>query len=121
MSWDVLIFAAKQPPPPTAEMPDGWRGESMGSGDEIRASISACLPVVDWSDPTWGIYDGGGFSYEFNLGGEEPKESFMVHVRGGGDAVTPLLHLAARCGWYLLDCSAGEWLHHCSEPQAGWE
>ena len=56
-----------------------------------------------------------------NIGGEEPCNGFMIHVRGGGDAVASLLCLAERWVWYLLDCSQGEWLHHCSDADAGWQ
>ena len=121
MSWDVSVFAAPQPPPPVAEMPNDWRGAVPGSTREGRYKTSACLPGVDWSDPTWGIYDGGQFSFEFNIGRDEPNDGFMVHVRGGGDALAPLLGLAERWGWYLLDCSQGEWLHHSAEAEAGWQ
>jgi hypothetical protein len=94
----------------------------LGTGDQVRGKISACLPGVNWSDPIWGIYDGDGFSYEFNLniGRNEPCDGFMVHVRGSGDAVSLLLRLSERCGWYLLDTSQGEWLHHCSDTEEGW-
>jgi hypothetical protein len=120
MSWDISVFAANEPPPPVSQMPKSWRCAGMGSLDDVRAKISECLPKVDWSDKSWGLYDGEGFSYEFNIGRHDPGNGFMIHVRGGGDAITPLLQLASRWDWYLLDCSQGEWLHHCSEPKTGW-
>jgi hypothetical protein len=101
-------------------MPADWHGEIIGSQAEIRQKISEVLPGVDWSDLKWGIFEGDGFSYEFNIGAEEPSQSFMVHVRGGGSAIEPLLGLAQARGWYLLDCSQSEWLHHCDNPEAGW-
>lgn len=121
MSWDVSVFGASTPPPPVSEMPNDWRGTSLGLGAAVREQISACIPDVDWSDPTWGHFRGDGFSFEFNMGQKEPLDGFMIHVRGGGDAVATLLRLAERAKWYLLDCSEGEWLHHCSNPEAGWE
>jgi hypothetical protein len=121
MSWDISVFAAKDAPPPVEEMPEGWKPDILGPADEVRQKISTCLPGVDWSDPTWGIYDGEGFSYEFNVGDEDSVEGLMIHVRGGGDAVGPLLNLAGRWGWYLLDCSQGEWLHHCADTEVGWQ
>ncbi|HEV3257212.1 MAG TPA: hypothetical protein VG013_10055 [Gemmataceae bacterium] len=121
MSWDVSVLAAKIVPPPVAEMADDWRGDILGSADEVRVRISACLPAVDWSNPTWGIYVGDGFSYEFNVGRKDPSDGFMVHVRGAGDPVAPLIQMAERCGWYLLDHSQGEWLHHCAKAGAGWQ
>jgi hypothetical protein len=101
-------------------MPSDWRGESLGSQADVREKISIVLPRVDWSDPTWGMFDGDGFSFEFNMGQKDPSDGFMIHVRGGGPAVTKLLELAASTGWFLLDCSQGEWLHLCKDPDAGW-
>jgi hypothetical protein len=66
------------------------------------------------------MFDGDGFSSEFNMGKKDPSDGFMIHVRGGGPVVTKLLELAASTGWFLLDCSQGEWLHHCKDPDAGW-
>ena len=121
MSWDVMIFALPSPPPRFAEMPDGWDGDPLGPADEVRSRISKLLPEVSWSDPTWGIYEGNGFSYEFNMGTDEPIANVMVHVRGGGDATKPLLQLAQEYGWCLLDTSTTEWLHHADRLEAGWE
>ena len=121
MSWDICVFAAKEPPPPVDEMPNEWRGEPLGTTAEVRSKISACLPEVDWSNPEWGHYDSDGLSLEFNVGGEGPSDGFMVHVRGGGDAVQALLKLSDRWNWYLLDVSQREWLHHCSNVEAGWK
>ena len=120
MSWDISVFAAADVPPPVEQMPPNWRGAVLGSNADVRASISACLLGTDWSDPKWGYYRGADFSLEFNLGSEEPNDGFMVHVRGSGEAVTHLLDLATSTGWFLLDCSDGEWLHHCEEPDRGW-
>lgn len=121
MSWDVLVFAAKEPPPPVAELPGDWQGEPHGTVVEVRRKISECLPGVDWADPAWGIFEGDGFSFEFSIGAQDLSDSFMVHVRGHGDAVTPLLRLAEHWNWYLLDFSQGEWLHQCSDANAGWQ
>jgi hypothetical protein len=107
MSWDISVMAASTPPAPVEQMPKDWRGATLGSEGEVREKISAVLPEVDWSDPTWGILEGNGFSFEFNIGSQRPCEGFMIHVRGGGPAVTSLLRLAEKTGWYLLDCSQG--------------
>jgi hypothetical protein len=121
MSWDISVFAAKAPPPPVERMRSDWSGEILGSAQEVREKISLCLPGVDWSDPTWGHFAEQGYSYEFNVGEKDPNDGFMIHVHGGGDAVGPLLRLAERWGWFLLDCSQGEWLHHCEDIKAGWQ
>jgi GrpB-like predicted nucleotidyltransferase (UPF0157 family) len=108
MSWDISVFAAAVPPPPFCQMPSDWRGETLGATQEVRDKISRCLPETDWTDPTWASYHGPGFTYEFNISGEGSTDGFMIHVRGGGDAVGPLLELGKRWGWFLLDCSSAE-------------
>jgi hypothetical protein len=121
MSWDVSVFASDSPPPPVAEMPADWKGAMLGRAAAVREAISAALPGVDWSEPTWGRFEGNGFSFEFNMGKDDPVDGFMIHVRGAGDAVSSLTELASTCGWYLLDTSTGEWMHHAEAPEAGWE
>ncbi len=119
MSWTVSVLGGKEPPP-LDHLPDDWRPEPLGSGEEVRRRISAHLPGVDWSDPAWGLYGGDGFTFEFNVGREEPVESFAVHVRGGGDAVADLLRFAVPNGWHLIDWSTGEYIDPRSPSEAGW-
>lgn len=120
MSWDVLVSGAKSPPPCVADMPDDWHGNILGATDDVRQRITASFPNTDWTDPSWGIFEGDGFSFEFSIGSKDQSDGFMIHVRGGGSAVPSLLKLAESNQWYLLDCSQGEWLHHCTDPEAGW-
>lgn len=120
MSWDISFFSSRVPPPSVAEMPKDWHGEEFGVLQDVRDKISKTLPAVDWTDPNWGRYERGSFSYEFNLGSATPCYGFMVHVRGGGEAVTPLVELAIAWSWYMLDTSEGEWLHHLGDERAGW-
>lgn len=117
MSWDVMVMDVGTPPPPMEEME---AGNVMGSPDKVREQISAHLPDVDWSDPSWGIYEGDGFSFEFNMGEEEEQDGFMVHVRGGGDAISALLQFAIPNGWSLLDCSTSEWIDPDNPSDEGW-
>ena len=93
MSWTVSALCVwPLPDDPAYEPPP------LGTGDEVRSRISAHLPGVDWSDPTWGLYAGDGFTFEFSVGPEEPLVSFAVHVRGGGDAIADLLRFAVPAG-----------------------
>ena len=122
MSWDISFTQAETPPPPVAEMPDDWRGVAWGPAADLRAALSAQFPAIDWSDPLWGIYDGAGFSMEFDLGSDDPVEGFVVHMRGGGEAaITAVERLLALPGWYGLDCAAEEWVHHGADLRASWE
>lgn len=119
MSHDVIIHASSRVPPPVAEMPNDWSWDPLGAADDVRRRISEALPNVDWSDPAWGTLDEPCF--EFNLGDEDPVVSCMVHIRGGADPMSRLFELAQSADWFILDCSAGEWLHHSEDTNAGWE
>jgi hypothetical protein len=122
MSWDISVFAAADAPPPVAQMPNDWRGTILGSFEGVRAQISRMFSDVDWSDCSWGRCDRKEFSLEFNLGQKDPVDGFMIHVRGGSGVVVKLLiDFARSTGWYLLDCSGGEWFHHHPNPEGSWQ
>jgi hypothetical protein len=116
-----MAFCVGGNPKPMSQRTESDRLLNMGTPDEVRAKISAYLPNVDWADTTWGTYRGDGFSFEFGMRDEPQKTGFMIHVRGGGDAIATLLQFAAPNRWSLLDCSTGEWLDPNEPSQAGWE
>jgi hypothetical protein len=121
MSWDVMIFnlSGKTPPP----MPELQESDCkpLGPAAEVRQRISSVISKVDWSDPSWGIYEGGGFSIEFNAGNQDPVQNIMLHVRGGGDAIATIMAFTKPCGWSALDCSTGEFLDPAAPSQGGWK
>jgi len=111
MSWDVLKYNSCGSPPKDMEnLRDEHKPDPLGSASTVRMSISQNLPGFDWSDPTWGIYDGDEFLIEFNTGEEDPINSIMLHVRGGSDAIAAILRFANPNKWSLLDFSTGEFL-----------
>lgn len=116
MSWDVLVFATGWPPPPVR---DDFEPGPLGSAAEVRATFDRWLGPVDWSDSVWGFGEVGGAGVEFNLGRDDPVPAVMLHVRGGGDVVPPLIEFSRQSGWGLLDCSTGDWL--TSVVDAGWD
>ena len=64
MSWAVSVFGGPDSPQLHDAAP-GWKPAMMGTGDAVRRCISSHLPGMDWSTPTWGIYAGNGFTFEF--------------------------------------------------------
>ena len=122
MSWDVMVCNYYSSPPDNFEdLPADHKPDSLGSAGMVRKSISRHLPGVDWSDPTWGIYDGDELSIEFNTGDEDPIDSIILHVRGGGDAIATMLQFANPNKWSLLDLSTGKYLDPENPSQEGWE
>jgi hypothetical protein len=123
MSWDLIVFDFPDPmsAPDTglAIIPDDWMPPSMGSSESVRAKISGALPEVDWTDPSWGNFDGSGFSLEFGMGKEETISSFSIFARG--NATQAVLMLVSATGWRILDLSSGKWMHASSNPDEGRE
>jgi hypothetical protein len=122
MSWDVMVFNfGGRPPRSLDELPDDHKPDPLGSLEAVRDLISARLPDVDWSDPTWGIYENDGFSIEFNIGNDDPVDSIMLHVRGDGDPISSLLQVANPNQWTLFDCSTDQFLDPNNPSQQGWQ
>lgn len=119
MSWDVLVFHLREKPRSLEELQEDSL-LPLGSAEQVRAAISAALRTVDWSDPAWGLYSGDGFSIEFSVGREDPVQSIMLHVRGGGDAIKDIMKVVVPSGWAALDCSTSEFLDPDDPSDAGW-
>jgi hypothetical protein len=121
MSWDVMIFNVRGKTPRTPEKLQESDLDPLGFAVEVLQRVSALLAEIDWSDPNWGIYKGGGFTIEFNVGKNDPIDHMMLHVRGGGDAIAAITHFARPLECSALDCSTGEFLDLDNPSQAGWE
>lgn len=121
MSWDVMIFNTRGKKPPPIEQFEESDYEPLGPAAGVRERLSSLLPGIDWSAPTWGVFEGDGFSIEFNVGKEDPIGSMMLHVRGGGDAIAAIFTFARPLGWSALDCSTSDFIDLDSPSQAGWE
>lgn len=122
MSWDILVYAAKAPPPKVENLPEDWNGEPLGTTEEVRKKLSAAAPDIDWADPTWGDLQRGSLSIEFNVGSEEPCASLGLHVRGNdsdGQLSELLDKFVQQNGWYGLDSAQGEWFHFLGDPKKG--
>ena len=114
----VLNLGGKAPPGDAADAdPVG----PLGPAAQVRRRIAKHLPGVDWSDSASGVYEGDGFTIEFNAGDDDPIDSLLLHVRGGGDAIAALLRFANPNRWALLDCTTSEFLDPENPSAEGWE
>jgi hypothetical protein len=121
MSWDVMLFRFAGEAPASMDDINDAQQLPLGAAADVRAGISAGLTQTSWDDPAWGIFDGDGFSIEFNVGDDDPVDSMMLHVRGGGDAVAAIMSFAAPLSWAALDCSTGEFLDPAAPSERGWK
>lgn len=110
MSWDISLF--KAPPGITIEeIPRDYEPVPLGSVAEILDRLQAAFVDLDLSDPTWGDLERAGWSIEFNIGREDPVQSIMLHVRGGGDDVVQVVRETAHIlGCRAFDSSSGEFI-----------
>jgi hypothetical protein len=121
VSWDVLVFHAPANVAAVDEIPSDFHPPALGSGAEVRQRLYERLPKLDLSDPTWGMLSGPTWSIEINIGSEDPVTSIMLHVRGGGDEVLPVIaQIADALGARVLDVSSGELLSGTTADAVGW-
>lgn len=108
MSWDISIQDLPRDVQSIADVPDDYRPRLLGPRATVIARICEVLPDVDFSDPTWGMFERPDFSIEFNMGAEEICDGFMLHVRGGGSAMETVARLLEGLQLRGFDCQTGE-------------
>ena len=115
---DVILMATQGQPPSMANMPKDWHPDPIGPLGKVQAMISDCLPGTKWFQrTTTGLCIGECFAFEFNIRENEPVTSIQVSVRRGrkeckSNPVDVLLQICQHYGWYAVNCSSGEWVHH---------
>ena len=120
MSWDVYIMRADAKS--VSDLPDDYEPESLGDAAQLRADLAAFFDgALDWSDPSWGHLDGQHFSYEFNFTESGPVGGFMLHVRGGGDAVSPIVAMCKHFRWQAVGTSEGDFINLDDPSTDGWD
>jgi hypothetical protein len=122
VSWDVLIFNAPTYATSVDEIPQDFDLRPLGAGPDIRELLHGALQGLDLSDPAWGNLAGATWNIELNIGSEDPVESIMLHVRGGGDDVLGVIaRIAAAVSGRALDISTMEFLTGDPAQTAGWQ
>jgi hypothetical protein len=121
MSWDLLVFHAPEGATAVDEIPNDFDPPTLGSGADVRQRLLDRLPELDLSDSAWGLLSGPTWSIEVNIGSEDPVGSIMLHVRGGGDDVLPVIALIGEAlGARVLDMSTGNFLTGRAGDADGW-
>lgn len=106
---------------PIHELPKDFKPEPLGDADILRRELSAFFGGISWDDPAWGVLQGDGFSFEFNFTESRHVDVFTLHVRGGGDAVTPIVEMCRHFGWQAIDYSTGEFINLDSPSTESWQ
>jgi hypothetical protein len=115
MSWDIHVQDLPREAKCVAEIPADFRPGVIGKRQEIIDSIVTLLPSASFSDPSWGIIDGEGWSIEVNLGSDEECRGFGLHVRGGQVAAGVVAAILQKLKLRALDSQTGEFFVPGSE------
>ena len=107
MSWDIFVQDIPVGAQTVDDVPDDFKPRPLGSRAEVLRRIREVVPNADFTDPSWGTFEGPGFSVEFNIGGADEVESFVMHVRGSDGAAGFVADLLIRCGWRAFDTATG--------------
>ncbi|SCD89129.1 MULTISPECIES: hypothetical protein [unclassified Streptomyces] len=91
MSGDVLVLRLPEGCASVEDLPEGSPELPLGPRADVLAALAGAVPEADLSDPAWGELEGPGWSMELNIGDTEPVDAVMLHVRGGGDDVLPVV------------------------------
>ncbi|GAA3638268.1 hypothetical protein ACLIYM_05385 [Streptomyces fenghuangensis] len=111
MSWDVLLLSIPAGFDSVSDLPRDYSPAPVGDGARVRQALRTAVPEVELDDPSWGVLTGPTWSIELNIGDEDPVESVMLHLHGGGDDVLPVVfRIATALGCRPVDCSNGEFL-----------
>jgi len=118
MSWDLFAMNFPSEARSMDDIPSDFKPEPLGSRATLIHRIQEVVPTANFSDPTWGVIDGGDWSIEVNLGSEEECTDFALHVRGNDDVVGVvadiLAHLKVRafdpqtCEFFALNAEGLE-------------
>ena len=108
MSWDIFISDFPPEARTTADIPEDAPFNPLGDRSAIIAKIKEVIPEADFSDPSWGVYDGGDYSIEFCVGSDDPCKSIVLLVRGGGNVVPVITRLLAGLQLRAVDSQTGD-------------
>ena len=121
MSWDISVQRFGKDYATLADIPDDECCMPLGSSAEVRAAISRFFPAVDWSNPAWGVFEAGYGSVEFNMGGKEESNGFMMHVRASAQVIPAIVAMCRSERWQALDGTECVFLEKSAVPDAGLE
>ena len=114
MSWDVVMVRTKT------------NGEALKDiacenivpftqteiAEAVKKAAAALGAAYDCADLSYQHLGCGGWSIEFNVGGEPEAESVMLHVRGAEEPKEAFALIASALNARLIDCGTGEFITH---------
>ncbi len=106
MSYDLFVQDLPPDLDTVDDIPEDFEPRSLGARSDLIAKILEILPTADFTDPSWGVVSGDGYSIEISLGEAQTVPSFVLHLRGGEGALPAAHHLLDSLGLDALDPQA---------------
>jgi hypothetical protein len=108
VSWDIFIQDLPADAGSVQDIPDDFRPGPIGRRSDLIHTIGEVVPSADFSDPSWGIIRGDGFSIEVSMGSDEIVDCIALFVRGGDIAAGVVADIIGRLGLRALDTGSGD-------------
>jgi len=118
MSWDVMLMNVSPTIVTGDDFPEDFTSE-LGPRAQVLSRMTAILPSLDLTDPTWGILDGDDFFIEFNIGDRDPVDVMTLHIRGGNGVISVIQRICEHTGWRAFDTSTGDFIDFTANPAEG--
>ena len=112
MSWDVVMVRTKT----NGEALKDIAGENIVPftqteiAEAVKNAAAALGAAYDCADLSYQHLGCGGWSIEFNVGGETEAESVMLHVRGAEEPKEAFALISSALNARLVDCGTGEFI-----------
>jgi hypothetical protein len=108
MSWDIFVQDLPPDAKSVADIPADFKPASIGKRSMIIERIKEVVPTANFSDPSWGLIDGDGWSIEINIGANEDCDGFAFHIRGADAAVGVVAAILQHLKLRALDSQTGD-------------
>lgn len=117
MSWDIFVQDLPSGIRSIKEIPADFKPRPIGSRAEIIKKILEACPDADFSDPTWGVIEGSGYSIEVSIRAEEACMGFALHVRGGEVVTGVIAAILDRLDLRAIDPESDTGLFDCEAAE----
>lgn len=111
VSWDIFIQNLPAGAGSVQDIPDDFRPGPIGRRSDLIRAIAEVVPSADFSDPSWGIIGGDGFSIEVSMGSDEIVDCIALFVRGSDIAAGVVADIVGRLGLRALDAGTGDFFN----------
>lgn len=123
MSWDLFLQHVSGEYATVESIPSDYSPPAIGSREELIRKLHEAIPEIDFSDPSWGILDGPGYSIEISIGERAELRGIALHVRGAGEAIPIVSKIVAASELRAIDAQTGEFFSEeaAEESFRGWQ